>query len=83
MKLPKSALRILLFGSVIGFFITNSYSQTKHLKKSKSVVSISNVDNFIAQSFNLYDKVHLIKTYKIYGGRLQTNSKEETVLVKI
>ena len=58
MKLSKNALRISFFGIVLLFFISNTYAQTKQIKRPKSKVGISSVDNFVAQSFNLYDKVY-------------------------
>ncbi|MCF7567719.1 hypothetical protein L3X37_04985 [Sabulilitoribacter arenilitoris] len=63
MKLSKNALRISLFGMAILFFISNTFSQTKQLKRLKSKVGISSVDNFVTQSFDLYYKVYKYDDY--------------------
>ncbi|WP_034041517.1 OmpA family protein [Wocania ichthyoenteri] len=63
MKLPKNALRISLLGVALLFFISNAYAQTKQLKRPKNKVGISSVDNFVTQSFDLYDKVYKYDGY--------------------
>ena len=58
MKSPKNALRISLLGIAFLFFISNTFAQTKQLKRPKSKVGVSSVDNFVGQSFDIYDKVY-------------------------
>ena len=70
MKLPKNALRIILLGLVTVFFISHAYSQTKQLKRPKSSVGIRSVDNFVTQSFDLYDKVYKYDGYAAAGTPL-------------
>ena len=63
MKPIKNALRILLFGLVLILFTSNSYSQTKQIKRPRSTVGISSVDQFVRESFDIYDKVYKYDGY--------------------
>lgn len=71
MKLPESALRISLLGIALLFFISNTYAQTKQLKRPKNKAGISSVDNFVTQSFDLYDKVYKYDGYAAAGTPLE------------
>lgn len=55
------------------FFITSSQAQTKQLKRPKNTVGISRVDNFVGNSFDIYNNV-----YNISGDRLQTDGKGQS-----
>ncbi|MEM5566024.1 OmpA family protein [Psychroserpens sp. AS72] len=55
---------------VIVFFIPQSYSQTKKLKRPKSRVGISSVDTFVRESFDLYEKVYKYDGYAQSGTPL-------------
>ncbi len=70
MKLPKNALRISILGVTFLFFVLNAYTQTKQLKRPKSSIGISSVDNFVTQSFDLYDKVYKYDGYAATGTPL-------------
>ena len=63
MESPKNALRILLFGVALLLFSPGSYSQTKKIKRPKSTVGISSVDQFVRESFDIYDKVYRYDGY--------------------
>ncbi|WP_298900065.1 OmpA family protein [uncultured Psychroserpens sp.] len=52
------------------FIIPLSYSQTKKIKRPKSRVGISSVDNFVRESFDLYDKVYMYDGYAAAGTPL-------------
>ncbi|MEH6538153.1 MAG: OmpA family protein [Psychroserpens sp.] len=56
---------------VVLFFIPLSYSQTKKIKRPKSNVGISSVDNFVRESFDLYDKVYKYDGYAEAGTSLE------------
>ena len=70
MKLPKNALRFTLLGLALLFLTSNTYAQTKQLKRPKSKVKIYSVDNFVTQSFDLYDKVYKYDGYAAAGTPL-------------
>lgn len=70
MKPHKNALRISFIGIALVFFISNTYAQTKQLKRPKSSVGISSVDNFVTQSFDIYDKVYKYDGYAAAGTPL-------------
>lgn len=70
MKSPKNALRISLFGIAFLFLLSNSFAQTKQLKRPKSKVGVSSVDNFVTQSFDIYDKVYKYDGYAEAGTPL-------------
>lgn len=70
MKFSKLAFQIALFGALFIFPITNTYAQTKQLKRPKSTVGISSVDNFVGDSFDLYDKVYKYDGYAAAGTPL-------------
>ncbi|WP_246109144.1 OmpA family protein [Seonamhaeicola algicola] len=46
------------------------YSQTKQLKRPKSTVGLTNVDNFVRESFDIYDKVYKYDGYAQAGTPL-------------
>ena len=52
------------------FFIPLSFSQTKKIKRPKSSVGINSVDNFVRESFDLYDKVYKYDGYAEAGTPL-------------
>lgn len=70
MKLPKNATRIPLLGVALLLFISSTYAQTKQLKRPKSKVGMYSVDNFVTQSFDLYDKVYKYDGYAAAGTPL-------------
>ncbi|WOD44408.1 OmpA family protein [Hwangdonia lutea] len=70
MTLSKNAIRIPMIGMMLLFFVSSAYAQTKQLKRPKSKVNISSVDNFVAQSFDLYDKVYKYDGYAAAGTPL-------------
>lgn len=70
MKLPKNALRIILYAAVFVFFTSNGYTQTKKIKRPKSTVGIRSVDVFVGDSFNIYDKVYMYDGYAATGTPL-------------
>ncbi|MFD1615568.1 OmpA family protein [Gelatiniphilus marinus] len=73
MNPSKKSLRIPVLGMVLLFFISSTYAQTKQLKRPKSKVGIYSVDNFVTQSFNLYDKVYKYDGYAASGTPLDDN----------
>ncbi len=70
MKPPKNALRISLLGIALVFFVSHTFAQTKRLKRPKNPVGISSVDNFVTQSFDIYDKVYKYDGYAAAGTPL-------------
>lgn len=70
MKLPKNAVSILSFWMVLVFIIPNLYGQTKRLKRPSSRVGISSVDQFVKESFDIYDKVYKYDGYAAAGTPL-------------
>ncbi|MFD1160782.1 OmpA family protein [Hwangdonia seohaensis] len=73
MKLSTNGLRLPLLGVAVFFIISHSYAQTKQLKRPKSKVNLSSVDNFVTQSFDLYDKVYKYDGYAAAGTPLDDN----------
>ena len=51
----KNAMRILIFGIALLFISPYIYSQ---LKQPKNATDIHSVDQFIKESFDIYDKVY-------------------------
>lgn len=51
-------MHISLFGMAFLFVVSNSLSQAKQLKRPKSKVGVYSIDNFVTQSFDLYDKIY-------------------------
>ncbi|MCF7560957.1 OmpA family protein [Sabulilitoribacter multivorans] len=70
MKFPKNALSILTFWMVTLMFIQVAEAQTKRLKRPNSSVGISSVDNFVKNSFDIYDKVYKYDGYAAAGTPL-------------
>jgi flagellar motor protein MotB len=62
MKSLSKSTQLIIFGFVVLFIIPNTYSQTKRIKRPKSRVGTASIDNFVRESFDLYDKVYM------YGG---------------
>lgn len=71
MKLPRNASCMTLFGVILMFFITSSQAQTKQLKRPKNTVGIASVDNFVGNSFDIYDKVYKYDGYAAAGKPLE------------
>lgn len=63
MKNFKSLKQILFIFCCFTFIAPKLEAQTKRLKRPKSTVGISSVDNFVQESFNLYDKVYKYDGY--------------------
>lgn len=70
MNPSKNPLRIPVLGTMLLFFIFSGHAQTKQLKRPKSKVKIASVDNFVTQSFDLYDKVYKYDGYAAAGTPL-------------
>ena len=70
MNPSKNPLRIPVLGMMLLFFISSGHAQTKQLKRPKSKVKIASVDNFVTQSFDLYDKVYKYDGYAAAGTPL-------------
>ena len=70
MKLSKSYTLLLLFFSFFILTSTKTEAQTKKIKRPKSTVGISSVDNFVRESFDLYDKVYKYDGYAAAGTPL-------------
>lgn len=67
----KSFLRqILLAICLLAFIAPNLEAQTKRIKRPKSSVGISSVDNYVRNSFDLYDKVYKYDGYAAAGTPL-------------
>ncbi|WP_299275206.1 OmpA family protein [uncultured Psychroserpens sp.] len=52
------------------FILPLSHAQTKKIKRPKSSVGISSVDNFVRESFDIYDKVYKCDGYAAAGTPL-------------
>lgn len=63
-------LKLIIFTLVLLFATPRSYAKTKKLKRPKSTVGISSVDNFVRESFDLYDKVYKYDGYAEAGTPL-------------
>jgi len=57
-------LLIILFSLIVNYSIQ---AQTKKIKRPGSSVGIASVDNFVRNSFDLYDKVYMYDTYAVAG----------------
>lgn len=68
MKFLKNAQSILILGILLFFLIPKLSAQTKEIKRPKSRVGVASVDQFVQESFDIYDKV-----YK-YDGYAQTGT---------
>lgn len=53
------------------FIIPNLEAQTKQLKRPKSRVGVSSVDQFVTESFDIYDKVYKYDGYAEAGTPLE------------
>lgn len=68
---PFTTKAVLLLSSCIFLFTVNeTIAQTKKLKRPSSTVGISSVDNFVRESFNIYDKVYMYDGYAASGKSL-------------
>ncbi len=65
-SLPKVAASLLL----LLFFSSTIDAQTKKLKRPKSRVGATNIDRFVKESFDLYDKVYMYDGYAAAGKPL-------------
>ena len=65
-SLPKVGT-VLLFALL---FSTNIEAQTKQIKRPSSRVGVTSVDNFVRESFDLYDKVYMYDGYAEAGTPL-------------
>lgn len=63
--------RITVVICLIAFVTPNLNAQTKKLKRPKNRVGISSVDNFVKESFDLYDKVYKYDGYAAAGTPLE------------
>ncbi|OUR92723.1 hypothetical protein A9Q87_06645 [Flavobacteriales bacterium 34_180_T64] len=70
MEKPIYTSRVLSLSILLIFIATLSFSQTKKIKRPKSKVGISSVDNFVTESFDLYDKVYKYDGYAAAGTPL-------------
>ncbi|MEW4924424.1 OmpA family protein [Algibacter sp. 2305UL17-15] len=70
MTFPKNAQSILVFGILLLFLTPNIYAQTKRLKRPSSRVGIYSVDQFVRESFDIYDKVYKYDGYAEAGTPL-------------
>ncbi|MFP4846913.1 OmpA family protein [Winogradskyella sp. PE311] len=71
MKKSSYLKRIIISFCLICLIIPNLQAQTKKLKRPKSRVGISSVDNFVRESFDLYDKVYRYDGYAEAGTPLE------------
>lgn len=62
--------KISLAFCIILFFTPTLDAQTKKIKRPKNRVGISSVDNFVQESFDLYDKVYKYDGYAASGQSL-------------
>ena len=70
----KNSIKLSQFICVLGFVlftIPNLDAQTKKIKRPKNTVGISSVDNFVSESFDLYDKVYMYDGYAAEGKSLE------------
>lgn len=70
MNLTQNTSRFFIFCCVVMFTSTISYAQTKRIKRPKSRVGSSSIDNFVRESFDLYDKVYMYDGYAEAGTPL-------------
>ncbi|WP_411767396.1 OmpA family protein [Winogradskyella sp. A3E31] len=70
MKTSISLKQIILIFSVLLFAAPLLKAQTKKIKRPKSKVGISSTDNFVQESFDLYDKVYKYDGYASAGTSL-------------
>ena len=56
------------------FVIPNLEAQTKKIKRPKSPVGVQSVDNFVRESFDLYDKVYMYDGYAKSGTPLDDSA---------
>ena len=63
--------KLLLASVVFLLFTPIAQSQTKKIKRPKSRVGITSVDNFVRESFDLYDKVYMYDGYAEAGTALE------------
>ncbi|MBT8257004.1 MAG: OmpA family protein [Bacteroidia bacterium] len=60
----------LVFMAIVLFVLPLSFAQTKKLKRPSGRVGISSVDQFVRESFDLYDKVYMYDGYAEAGKPL-------------
>ncbi len=71
MKYSSISRQILVAFCLILFAAPNLNSQTKKIKRPKSRVGVTSVDNFVRESFDLYDKVYKYDGYAAAGTPLE------------
>jgi outer membrane protein OmpA-like peptidoglycan-associated protein len=71
MKKSSYLKRIIISFCLIFLIVPNLQAQTKKLKRPKGRVGISSVDNFVRESFDLYDKVYRYDGYAAAGTPLE------------
>ncbi|SHH03569.1 OmpA family protein [Winogradskyella jejuensis] len=71
MKIQTSLHQILILFCSLFFLGNYTEAQTKKLKRPKNRVGISSVDNFVQESFDLYDKVYKYDSYVQSGKPLE------------
>ncbi|WP_430467508.1 OmpA family protein [Winogradskyella ouciana] len=70
MKHPAFFKQFLITICLTFFLAPNLEAQTKRIKRPKSSVGISSVDNYVRNSFDLYDKVYKYDGYAAAGTPL-------------
>ncbi len=64
--------KTVCFGILFSFLLTSlSDAQTKRIKRPKGSVGIRSIDNFVTESFDLYDKVYKYDGYAASGTPLE------------
>ncbi len=71
MRTSTSYQRSIAFLCLSLFLIASISAQTKRIKRPKKPTGISTVDNFVSESFDLYDKVYKYDTYAQTGKSLE------------
>ena len=70
MKTSSSVCKFVCSLTLLFFVIPNIDAQTKKIKRPKSRVGITSVDNFVQNSFDIYDKVYRYDGYAKAGTPL-------------
>lgn len=71
MKNPKTLKQVFITFFLVLFVAPHLDAQTKKIKRPKSRVGVSSVDNFVRESFDLYDKVYKYDGYAAAGTPLE------------
>lgn len=70
MKFLKNAQSILILGILLFFLIPKLSAQPKEIKRPKSRVGVPSVDQFVQESFDIYNKVYRYDGYAQAGTPL-------------